>query len=238
MFLEQIASRRLRLAANGLTPHKAKIINLSEKKTFLNNTLEVSFNPESINYSTCPIYTTVKDIDAPGGKRVTYSGNMDNELEMTLLFDTTTTGHSVHEKYIKFLIELTEPEEGGGGDRPQPPECRFLWGDFTKKPYLSFDAVLGKLDVDYIWFLPNGKPVRATVKLKFKQPSRIKKGQNPTSRSEARRVWRVIEGQTLDWIAFKEYGDSTAWRHIAQVNHLQNPRDLRPGMVLMLVPLP
>ena len=48
----------------------------------------------------------------------------------------------------------------------------------------------------------------------------------------------MIEGQTLDWIAYQEYGDTSAWRHIAQVNNIQNPRNLKAGTVLKLVPLP
>ncbi len=48
----------------------------------------------------------------------------------------------------------------------------------------------------------------------------------------------VHEGQTLDWIAYQEYGDPAYWRHIAETNDLANPKDLRPGQVLKLTPLP
>jgi hypothetical protein len=238
MFLEAIASRRLRLAANGLTPHKAKIINLSSKKTFLNNKIEVSFNPQTIKFKACPIYKEENVPGAPMGVRTTFSGNMASKLSMTLLFDTTMTGDNVREKYIDFLVELTVPIKERPTAPEEPPLCRFHWGEFSQDPYLGFDAVLDELHVDYIWFLPNGLPVRATTEVTFKQPDKIRGGTNPTSRSEARRVWRVIEGQTLDWIAYQEYGDSEAWRHIARTNNLRNPRDLRPGMVLNLLPLP
>ena len=235
-FLEQIASRRLRLAANGLTPHKAKIINLSSKKTILNNSIEVSFNPKEIYYSACPKYDTDSIPGTPPLQ--TFSGNVVNEIQMELLFDTTMTGDNEREKYIDFLVELTIPVSETPTAPPEPPACQFVWGEFTEEPYLSFDAHLGELSVKYYWFLPNGCPVRASTSVKFKQIVPEDGAQNPTSRSEARRVWRVIEGQTLDWIAYKEYGDTSAWRHIAQVNNLSNPRNLKAGTVLRLTPLP
>ena len=83
-------------------------------------------------------------------------------------------------------------------------------------------------------FLPNGKPVRATAKIKLKQIEERGRHppQNPTTRSAARKVWVVEEGQTLDWIAYREYGDASLWRAIAQRNDLDDPLDLQPGQVL------
>jgi nucleoid-associated protein YgaU len=48
----------------------------------------------------------------------------------------------------------------------------------------------------------------------------------------------VTEGQTIDLIAHQEYGDPSAWRHIAKANGLTAPRNLKPGQVLRLPPLP
>ena len=163
------------------------------------------------------------------------SGNKSTTIDVDLLFDTTMTGKNVRKEYIDFLVELTMPITDQG--ETAPPKCKFLWGQFSQK-YLGWEARVTNLDVKFIWFLPNGRPVRAEVDLKMKLLSPEDGAQNPTSRSEARSVWRVIEGQTLDWIAFQEYGDASAWRHIAEVNHLRNPRDLRPGMLLKLAPLP
>ncbi len=232
MFLEQIASRRLELALTGNSPKRAKIENC---KT--GDEIRVSFNPESITYKACPRYAQLPNAGAKkSGNRMTYGGNFSSELSMKLLLDTTRTGKSVYDKYVKFLIGLTVPDEEKGFT--QPPKCKFKWGEFTEDTRMGFEAVLSGLQVEYIWFLPDGTPVRATTDLTFKEYYEADELQNPTSRSEARKVWRVIEGQTLDWIAYQEYGDSAAWRHIARVNNLQNPRDLRPGMVLRLLPLP
>jgi len=48
----------------------------------------------------------------------------------------------------------------------------------------------------------------------------------------------VGAGETIDWIAFQEYGDPAEWRHIATTNNLLNAKDLTPGSVLKITPLP
>jgi hypothetical protein len=235
MGLEAITTRRLTLLAAGTTPQKAEIYNL-EKWNPLTDHIEVSFNPASIRYTASPQYYQVKNNDSDYGYRMYYTGNIASSLTMDLLFDTTTSGDNVQDKFIDFLVELTRPAEGM--DPPQPPQCKFVWGDFTKGDFLSFKAVVSNLQVNYTYFLANGTPLRAEVDITFKEPDEVASGTNPTSRSEARKVWTVVQGQTLDWIAFKEYGDSSAWRHIARANNISNPRHLRPGMILRLPPLP
>jgi len=57
--------------------------------------------------------------------------------------------------------------------------------------------------------------------------------QNPTSGGVGgERVWVVNEGDTLAWIAYREYGDSNQWRRIADANRLTQVRRLVPGTVL------
>lgn len=111
-----------------------------------------------------------------------------------------------------------------------PPWAKFVWGNF------SFVGVVESVDVTYTMFRPDGKPVRATASLKMKEmeDNSMYPPQNPTSRSIARRVWVVQEGQTLDWIAYKEYGNPAEWRRIALKNNLDDPLDIRPGQVLDL----
>jgi nucleoid-associated protein YgaU len=63
-------------------------------------------------------------------------------------------------------------------------------------------------------------------------------GQNPTSGArEGYAVHVVKEGETIDWIAFTAYGTSTAWRHLAAGNDLDDPGRLQPGQRLLIVPL-
>ena len=41
-------------------------------------------------------------------------------------------------------------------------------------------------------------------------------------------------GDTLGWIAYKEYGQTGLWRLIAEANDLDGVRELRPGTVLLI----
>lgn len=164
-----------------------------------------------------------------------FAGGKAQDLTMDLLFDTTSDGADVRLSYITLLkiaeidAQKTNPKTGKG----EPPTCQFHWGLF-----LSFTAAISKISQKFTMFKPNGTPVRATVTVTFTGVKEKIPGQNPTSHSEPKRVWTVLEGQRLDWIAHQEYGDPAHWRHIAETNNLANPMDLRPGQVLKLVPLP
>ena len=156
-------------------------------------------------------------------------------MPVELLFDTTDTGQDVRESY-KLLIELTEIDSDTIDPKTKkgrPPYCKFIWGRF-----LSFTAVISKLSQTFTMFKADGTPLRAKVNVTFLHGDpEIPQKQNPTSVSEPRKIWVVESGQTLDWIAYVEYGDPNHWRHIAEANNLINPKDLQAGQMLRIVPL-
>jgi nucleoid-associated protein YgaU len=45
---------------------------------------------------------------------------------------------------------------------------------------------------------------------------------------------RVVAGDSLQSLAWREYGDADAWRTIAEANGIDNPADLRAGTELLL----
>ena len=174
---------------------------------------------------------TVKGKEAP---EMEFAGGEPQDLTVKLLFDTTDTGKNVRDSYKALLqmAEIDEKKKNQSTRKSEPPECKFQWGTF-----LSFTGVIISISENFIFFKSDGTPLRAWVTVTFSETATKKKGQNPTTRAEARRVWVVHEGETLSWIAFQEYGDSAQWRHIAETNQLDNPMDLKPGQVLKLLPL-
>ena len=52
-----------------------------------------------------------------------------------------------------------------------------------------------------------------------------------------KRIWRVKKGDTLMYIAEREYGNPDLWRRIAKANKIDNPRSLKPGLELVIPPL-
>jgi hypothetical protein len=163
-----------------------------------------------------------------------FKGGQAAKLDLDLFFDTTDTGKDVRAVTDK-LFSLVMIRKETLKTTPRTPYCRFVWGKIV-----SFMSYVTDVKVKYTLFKPDGTPVRAEASLSLEQVVDETKlsGQNPTSFSDARKLWIVTEGETLDWIAYQEYGDPAHWRHIAHTNGLVNPKDLQPGQVLKLVPLP
>lgn len=163
-----------------------------------------------------------------------FSGGDAAKLTLNLFFDTTDTGKDVRGTTDK-LFDLVMIDKDTLATSPTAPYCRFKWGTIT-----SFMSMVTSVSVKYTLFLSDGTPVRAEAALSLEQALDEGKltGQNPTSFSEARKLRVVTEGETLDWIAYQEYGDPAQWRHIAQANNLMNPQDLQSGQLLKLTPLP
>lgn len=208
---------------------KAKIVNLNTKKE-----VECHFNPAEFGIGKTLEWEEKSDQggDTP---KIVYSGGKAQDMTITLLFDTTARQSDVRNEY-KALVEMSQVDKKKKDPKTglsEPPQVRFQWGKF-----LAFNAVIREFKQKFIMFAANGTPLRAEVTVTFKQVGEATRGQNPTSRSEARKIWVVQEGQRLDWIAFQEYGDAAHWRYIAETNNLDNPDALRAGQILKLVPLP
>ena len=109
----------------------------------------------------------------------------------------------------------------------------FIWG----KQILQFEAVITSLSQQFTLFLADGTPVRALIDITFDQVKDNLKlsAQNPTSGGlGGERVWTVREGDTLSRVAHMEYGDTGAWRRIADANNLSEVRNLKVGQTLIV----
>jgi hypothetical protein len=209
---------------------KAKITKVSDTS----KAAVCHFNPENLSLTKTIDWKEEARIgnDAP---KLTFGGGKAEDLTIPLLFDTTDTGKDVRKSY-EVLLDLAlidQDKKNRKTDKGEPPLCRFEWGKF-----LSFTAAITKVTQKFLMFKADGTPLRAEVSVTFKQVEQKPEAQNPTTRGEPRRIWVVHEGETLDWIAYQEYGDPAFWRHIAQTNGLDDPLHLQPGQVLKLVPLP
>ena len=95
--------------------------------------------------------------------------------------------------------------------------------------------MLSSLQITYTLFDVDGKPLRATCSLSISEASIDEPGQNPTSGSrEATRTHQVVAGDSLEQIAWREYGDATAWRVIAAANDIDDPMTIAPGRELLV----
>ena len=200
--------------------------------------IDCMFNPTTLTISKSSSWRP-NTIPERNVERWAFGGGQGATLKMKLFFDTTADGSDVHQ-YADFLFGLMEIDpdtiKESENKAAESYHCRFQWGK-----YQFFEAVMHpSVSVTYSMFLPDGTPVRAEADVTFQQvkDEKIYKKQNPTSYAEARKSRVVVEGETLDWIAYQEYGDPAHWRHIARENDLANPMDLKAGQVLKITPLP
>ncbi len=213
---------------------KAKIEVVEGSKS--SQSVEFMYNPTTLSFSKSVSWKRTKksggnteELDFAGGHSASFS--IPNAI-----FDGTIPleGQTVPKADIMVDLNKLVGFMDIDPDLKRPPLCRFYWGK-----YRTYQVTIDKVDITYTLFDRNGKPLRAEVGIGFRQaedPTELPY-QNPTSRSYARKMHTVVEGETLDWIAYREYGNSAAWRHIAESNNLADPMNLRPGTLLKLTPL-
>jgi hypothetical protein len=170
-----------------------------------------------------------------------FGGSDAHKLSIDLLFDDSDAHTGDVRTICKTLLDMMEvdPKFGSGAkNNSRPPMVEFGWGGV-----LTFNAVCEQLAIQYTLFKPNGIPIRALVKLAFTQVEKAEaksaggaaKRQNPTTMGEAGlRAHVVTDGDSLQSIAYRAYGDATAWRTIAHANDIDNPLHLRRGEVLSI----
>lgn len=226
-----------------------------------NQRIEFMFNPASYSITKSIVLTTTP---RPGHNVPTFQfggGNARTLKLAGLVFDATLppadwskgSNDSAYEgqwhskldqadvrKVTNKLFNLMFVDSGlqeSNSQQALPPKVKFCWGQDS--PF-HFTGYVTSCTAEYTMFNGRtGKPIRAKVNLDLTEAtdSDERLPTNPTSLGEpGRRMHRVSEGDRLDLIAFKEYGDASEWRRIAAANGLVNPLDLRPGMYLAIPP--
>jgi nucleoid-associated protein YgaU len=200
---------------------KAIIINLDT-----NEQIPVMFNPEEYSLD---MGNTIAEIGIPGLEKspVQYVRGNIRTLQMELFFDT-------YEKKPREDVRLSTQKITALLGKTQatqaPPVLLVTWGS------LQFKCVLEKVGQKFIMFFEDGTPVRARLTVGFKEYEQleveIKQGLfifPPT-------VHNLLEGETLSKLADEFLGDSGAWRQIAELNNIEDPRRVFPGLALLIPP--
>jgi hypothetical protein len=196
-------------------------------------TVKFQFNPNKLALSKSVEWRRKPARMAGQASLPEFVGSGPRSLSLDVFLDATAEhDNSVEERVEKLMIACVPTKASLRKKKPASPWVRFEWG--TAKS-VSFDGVLSSLSVDYSLFDVDGKPLRATCSLAIEEAGTGTPGQNPTSGSrEARRTHRVVAGDSLPQLAWREYGDATAWRVIAEANDIDDPMVLVPGMELLV----
>jgi len=159
------------------------------------------------------------------------------DFELDFLFDRTgvikgqsnTDGDGIIgdiEKFKKIVFDYS-------GDEHKPNYVMIGWGT------LLFKGCLLEMSIEFKLFAPDGTPLRAVVKAKFKgsveEDLRVAKENNNSPDLTHIRV--VKEGDTLPLMTFRIYGNSKYYLEVAKANNLSNFRRLTPGQKIKFPPI-
>ncbi|UCH97383.1 MAG: peptidoglycan-binding protein [Candidatus Aminicenantes bacterium] len=192
--------------------------------------IEFTFNPNKYTLSDTNKY---QEGNNPGTSSpvIKFGQGQARTLSVELLLDTMVNEQKdkddIREIYIEPLQKLMEID----GDLHAPPPCRVLWGS------LDFKGVLESMDnLEYTLFTNQGIPVRATVRLTFKEYIPLEEqAKNPPRRSpDRRKLFKMTEDETIWHMAYTAYGDASLWRVIADANNIDDPLEIEAGKDLII----
>ncbi len=172
------------------------------------------------------------------------------ELTLDLLFDVSLPGSSITSNDVR---DLTRPLWNLAENTKQVdmnkklPLCCFLWGKQWNIPGV-ITAIAERLE----FFTPSGLPRRSWLRLILRRvassatlaPMNNIETQLPdleqaefdfqntliaSEESDTEVKITAVSGERLDQLAYRYYGDTRFWRHLAIFNDITNPLDLAGG---------
>lgn len=204
---------------------KARITNLdSDNKEFI----ECLFNPNQYTYTRQVTWTphTIKGGDLPW---LEFGGGSSATLTMELFLDTTVSGGNLLATLLEFrklMLVCTKKDQKYDG---QPPLIQFSWGQG-----LNFTAVITSMTETVTMFREDGTPVRATLNVSFLQAEKSQFEPPQDTKLKPQSKHKILEGETIQSIAQKEFGDPAKWRTIANANPSVDPGNLKVDAVLTI----
>jgi hypothetical protein len=189
------------------------------------STIKVQFNPETLSLSTS------NTIDTSFGSAYQFANLGPTVLTLELWFDVTASVFETTND-VRLLTQrvhhfmLPKPAEG---DTTQyvMPGVRFLWGSFL------FEGVMTSFSEAIDFFSKGGRPLRSklSVSIQSVQPLPTSADNNAAPSQVAAAV-----GDTVQALAMALAVGIRAWRLIANLNEVENPRLLTPGSLLKMPP--
>ena len=117
-------------------------------------------------------------------------------------------------------------------NKPLPPMVGFEWGNKQLEGFFGF---LTEVGVAFTVFRMDGTPVQAKVAITIVGQSEKMGPTNPTSHAiNSKRVRTLVDGDTLQSIAYRELGKASYWRAIAELNGIDDPQAVRAGMSVLI----
>lgn len=196
--------------------------------------LEFTFNPNEFTISKSASWQRDDQSSAEHAPMPQYKGPQPATLSLEVFLDGTDPTYGkpdqIAKKADRLLSAVRPLKETLNDNTPSAPWVVFSWGKFM------FIGVVTKVDAKYTLFDGEGAPIRATCTLSLEEvPTDPPPRQNPTSGGvTTRRMHRIIAGDSLPSIAYQTFGDPARWRDIADLNGIDDPMRIEPGVDLLI----
>jgi len=211
------------------------------KKATITNTktkdkVQVLFNPEKYTLEQSNQFA---EIGIPGLSSPLLQfirGNI-KTLTMELFFDTYEKRpgdkHNPHDDVREKCVDKITKWMEIDSNLHAPPVVIFSWDS------LSFTGIIERATKNFTMFLDNGRPVRCTMNVTFKEFTTVEFELKRIPRFSPDRTKLLVlrHGDRLDLLSAREYNDPGQWRDIAAKNNIDNPRLLTPGMEITIPPI-
>jgi hypothetical protein len=211
----------------------------------------VQYNPTELSFTKAVQFAeiAIPGLDSPLQQFVR---GQTEKLTLELFFDTTDGGMDSKALSVTTKTDLFYQLVKIDVRTHAPPLCEFHWNPqhfpgsgeaalgagYGNQRRTCFRGVVESVTQKFTLFSPQGTPLRATLSLVMREYKTLD-GQLTELNLQSpdhTRSYVIVAGDTLAGIAAKMYGQSSAWRHVADHNGILDPRRLQPGRVLELPP--
>ncbi|NJO03191.1 MAG: LysM peptidoglycan-binding domain-containing protein, partial [Bacteroidia bacterium] len=208
---------------------------------------EVLFNPEKI-IKKYEIEYEESQAQGTTAAPLRFKSIKPQEFDLEIIFDSTIVGYKkkttnpsgpnqiteeevedVNSQVIRFKEVVFEYD----GEAHDTPYLTITWGTFL------FKGRMTGLDITYTLFKPDGTPIRAKANAKFKGSldDEYRAQEAGDSSPDLTHIRIVQEGDTLPLMTYRIYGNPAYYLQVAEVNQLDDFRDLQAGETLIFPPL-
>jgi len=163
-----------------------------------------------------------------------FGGTNPQTVQMEIFFDAWEHNTPSIAADIAVLLDWTKPtSESVSKKKPEPPILSFAWG--TNPALSDFRGYLKSVTAKYTLFDDKGQALRATANITLEEVPTQPTKTNPTSGGRSGyRSHLLKDGDSLQSIAYREYGEPNLWRALAIINGIDDPLRLRNGTSLLV----
>jgi len=160
-----------------------------------------------------------------------FAGSAGEDFEFTIVIDGT--GAMGDKREVLVDVTLLQTTTGFNGVLHHPNYLLIVWGTFIRT------ALLQDIQVQNTLFRPDGTPLRAEVKLKFRshKPKLQSLLEARLSSPDMTQQRVVREGDRLDLLCHRHYRDHRYHIAVAAANGLTSFRFIKPAQEIVLPPI-